>query len=1408
MPIFSFEDYHKKKKDDDEKRKKQLPSQKAADEVKKIDEPEGSFSFESYHQKRAAERPKAEQKPQEVQPIEEPEKEKGFLQKSIDFVKNFLNKEEISGPLSDELNSAIKKLETQETELKSENPFLDELGEVKSSITSANLTDEGIKYIGDFYAKRSETKEDRLINAKQQVGNIEIQLKAVDSLIEVRPDLAPSKKFLEQKRDLYNEFINNPVGDPDEYVEVNLDRKELPEEYSEPGFFGQLADAFLQGTYSMLSSSSSQIESLGAQGLGGPAEFVVSEFGTRSRIRFERELKEHPEWERPTDIGKWEDPDYYARIVGEGIPSILGSVAIGVGTAVLTGGSSIAALGASFTYSFLSEGGSSYQAAVDYGLSKEDAEFSGNLVGAINGAIEIIPVFGWISGKIGKKATKELTGEIGESIIKKVIREVKKKGFDSFKNFLEEASQESTQSLIDNAIAMSYDEDRGIWDGVLESFVAGGILGGLSGLVKSDVSEAISPIKETDAKQQEEKETTPIKREKISVTDKYEGAETAYANIRPDGTAAISVKLKEEAQGSGLGTKVVKDLETQLIEKGIKTVELSSFEESVGFWEKQGYKTTGEKTGLNVKMVKELDTKAEVSKQVLKDTNKPLSTKNTRRVIKETKAGKREDFRLSSAENIKKYSQGFGDAKPTDTIIVHRAGDTDLKANQYVTTSEERANTVYLKERPRSKLISQEVKISDLVHGGGLKSEFVYSPKAEVGPRKIEGAKPIAAYHGTDQDFTVFDSSKIGTNTDSGMFGKGFYFSSSKKEASTYARKTGSVKEVSLNLKNPLIINSKKDIPKIESISTKDYSEKFTKIVKEMGHDGVIDNISKNKQYIVFDPSLIEIKQKPKVSPQQELRNYYAEQDQEAVGQAWFEVMAELEIAEAGTRIYDKDGNTTGGISSTFPQWVTPELRTRKIFNSVFKDISDPSKMTFPPNSQPRKQALYEEILSEIDSRAGTDSSNIIEGIKNVKEEKKVKQVAKTSVEGDGRGKGKPGDRRTLTLDTLIKEARTYSKADEFDSTLFRENRTEEVEALLKKEYPDIGYLQALEEVIKGRKPKVPIDYTKGPIEVLHGTDATFDLFDADKANTGSGTGVKKGHIFFTDNKSVAESYGKNIVKRKISFKNPLVVDAKSSDWGSIEYNDKNYDINQLAILAEEKGHDGLVVEHVRDTGGKTADDVPAGFTESTTYAIFDQKSIVKKKKAITKPEDKSLEKPPKGFKESKVIKRVKDLLEAEVDLSETIYKTVGLDTISENAIDLVNNKPDLAKDIISGFAPVPDNTTKAGIMIAAAEMARKAGDYKTQKDLVIQRSFMQTKHGREIVTEKLVNSLSSDRFIREVLKVRMSKIVKRTKKGITVARAFNEKVVSNSKGATRKVNRKVLSKIASAQQIIDDLIC
>lgn len=127
---------------------------------------------------------------------------------------------------------------------------------------------------------------------------------------------------------------------------------------------------------------------------------------------------------------------------------------------------------------------------------------------------------------------------------------------------------------------------------------------------------------------------------------------------------------------------------------------------------------------------------------------------------------------------------------------------------------------------------------------------------------------PLICYHGSnDKNIEIFDLDLTGKNTDSGMFGKGFYFTDDIKYASTYNRdKEGDVMEVYLKITKPLVIKSKADIPHIEvpnetiedmENSSNAYSENFRLFLIENNYDGVIVEMSQPKQFVALYPNQI-----------------------------------------------------------------------------------------------------------------------------------------------------------------------------------------------------------------------------------------------------------------------------------------------------------------------------------------------------------------------------------------------------------------------------------------------------------------------------------------------------------------------------------------------------------------------
>jgi 8-oxo-dGTP pyrophosphatase MutT (NUDIX family) len=136
-----------------------------------------------------------------------------------------------------------------------------------------------------------------------------------------------------------------------------------------------------------------------------------------------------------------------------------------------------------------------------------------------------------------------------------------------------------------------------------------------------------------------------------------------------------------------------------------------------------------------------------------------------------------------------------------------------------------------------------------------------------------ENGEPLVCYHGTNNEFNQFDIDKIGYSTDSGMYGKGFYFSNKIEYAIEYANRKGQkgfLMRCFLNIKKPLEIKTKFDIPTMPQpqtieemkIADKLYSNNFRNFLINKRYDGVIISLGyteRNKEFVVLQPEQIKL---------------------------------------------------------------------------------------------------------------------------------------------------------------------------------------------------------------------------------------------------------------------------------------------------------------------------------------------------------------------------------------------------------------------------------------------------------------------------------------------------------------------------------------------------------------------
>lgn len=132
-----------------------------------------------------------------------------------------------------------------------------------------------------------------------------------------------------------------------------------------------------------------------------------------------------------------------------------------------------------------------------------------------------------------------------------------------------------------------------------------------------------------------------------------------------------------------------------------------------------------------------------------------------------------------------------------------------------------------------------------------------------------ENGEPLVVYHGTKNKFYTFDKRARGSNTDPGIFGKGFYFSKNLQTSKNYGN---NILETFLNIRNPFNnseFKSKSEVAEYLDISEDILTEGgtgikaytsftgiFSDAIKEKGHDGVTTRFG---EIVVFEPEQIKL---------------------------------------------------------------------------------------------------------------------------------------------------------------------------------------------------------------------------------------------------------------------------------------------------------------------------------------------------------------------------------------------------------------------------------------------------------------------------------------------------------------------------------------------------------------------
>ena len=142
-----------------------------------------------------------------------------------------------------------------------------------------------------------------------------------------------------------------------------------------------------------------------------------------------------------------------------------------------------------------------------------------------------------------------------------------------------------------------------------------------------------------------------------------------------------------------------------------------------------------------------------------------------------------------------------------------------------------------------------------------VKQDIENIKSAAINSSKIvdENGEPMVVYHYTPNEFNEFDRDKIGSSTDVGAFGRGFYLSPSDK-FSLYGRNQ---MQLFVNARNPLMLNSENAFETKEPYYKSDYrwdsesSQQFADAVQTQGYDAVYYENRGMDKFVVFNPNQI-----------------------------------------------------------------------------------------------------------------------------------------------------------------------------------------------------------------------------------------------------------------------------------------------------------------------------------------------------------------------------------------------------------------------------------------------------------------------------------------------------------------------------------------------------------------------
>ena len=132
---------------------------------------------------------------------------------------------------------------------------------------------------------------------------------------------------------------------------------------------------------------------------------------------------------------------------------------------------------------------------------------------------------------------------------------------------------------------------------------------------------------------------------------------------------------------------------------------------------------------------------------------------------------------------------------------------------------------------------------------------------------------------------------------------------------------------------------------------------------------------------------------------------------------------------------------------------------------------------------------------------------------------------------------------------------------------------------------PTVQKTTEIEPLIQQAKGKSFKEFVGEQKILYHGTDKDFQTFKRDFLGTTSGTAPAnmKG-FYFTDNKQMAQSFGKQLKEVVVDIKNPFIVNAKNKTYSEFKHT-----LNNIFETVDKTKYDGLIIKNYKDAGIKSS---------------------------------------------------------------------------------------------------------------------------------------------------------------------------------------------------------------------------